>query len=543
VINNLNIWWIRRAHRGSALLWIAISLLLIFLGWGLSRAFVTSSTRTEAHAVVEARLCQVLAESGVAEMEAQLGYQVNDLRSPTANQLRQQVLAGEPGRIDLASAVQLKETQKLIERSPFVGFKVKGRCWVEFQRQIDNVPYEKKGLAVFSVTVISPGMIRTISRQVELARWIKTTLLTMPRPFGNYGLFVADATGLTDVATTNRLRDEAAAIARKVLASITALVDRVPSNVRQGYQNLRQETFDPEAPKAMPDPVSLPDGSALYGLIQTEGTQRLSHLDLAWRLGVLVEKAATLERKLASVVSQASSTDFAIQEELLKIAREAAEAVVDPLFELWAFHQGYKVLPPTSGKPYQEVKEKLYKLQYDYFQLRAHWAIRESPGKTDLTSDFLELASRVAQGVVLVENKSRPLVLSGRIRGRLVIVVGQGGVTIRDLNPPPNAEDLLTVVACSGPVSVSGQNSVGLVLGVPPSSLSAPTLSMASDARIVGALLMASLPTGGRLDGEVQRSDLQMSGFAGFDGTDQGFYDRYFVGLSPQVYYRRVVRP
>jgi hypothetical protein len=146
-------------------------------------------------------------------------------------------------------------------------------------------------------------------------------------------------------------------------------------------------------------------------------------------------------------------------------------------------------------------------------------------------------------GVVLVENRTSPLELKGDVPGRVIVVVGPGGARISDVNPPPCEKGLVTVFANSGTIQVTGRSSFSLILGYPDAANAPVQLSIAVDARIVGSLAMATLPPGGRMEGQLEREEMQMSGFTGIGGTDEPFPDRYFVGLSPQVAYRRVVRP
>ncbi|MBI4864656.1 MAG: hypothetical protein HY815_31030 [Candidatus Riflebacteria bacterium] len=532
------------ARRGVAVLWLAVGCVVVLLLWGFSRSFVTSSTRAEAQASVEARLAEALAESAVAEMEAQIGHQVNNLAGELSGLLRRQAAARETGELDLMPFIRLKELDTLLATRAYHGYSVGAlSARVVFQRPTDTVPYEKNGLSLFTAKAASPGLVRRATRRLELARWVKTTLTAAPRPFGDSGLFLVNATGLTDVEAVNRDRLKAADLCRQVRSVLAALIAGAGGPFRQSCQELLDQSFDPAVAQAMPEPLKLPDGSAVYGLQQPGVTQNLKNLDLAARFRELTDKAERAQQRFAALAGSVGGAPSGDQPAVLAAARLASAAAVAPLFELWAFHHTYAVLAPDNAQGWRDLSPRLYKLTDGYFRRRAHYRLTEDITRRDLSDALKKLLDRPIHGVVDVQNTSAPVSLSGPVRGRVIVLVGPGGATVRDLNPAPDSPGMVTLVVPSGPIRVAGRNGVSIVI-VDPGSGSAPAqLTIAGDAHIHGALVATSIPPGSRLDGELERDDRQFSGFTSDDGEDHGLHDRYFVGLSPRIHYRRVVKP
>jgi hypothetical protein len=57
-----------------------------------------------------------------------------------------------------------------------------------------------------------------------------------------------------------------------------------------------------------------------------------------------------------------------------------------------------------------------------------------------------------------------------------------------------------------------------------------------------GVFIATALPSGRSLAGVLSRDDRHFSGFTDSGGKDRGLDDRSFVGLSPKIHYRRVIR-
>lgn len=513
------------------MLWLAVAGIVVLIFWGIARQFVSSNLRHEAAADVESSLCEVVAESAVAEAEARIGYRVNALDDPLAEQLRGQVLAAESGEIDLTSSVVLTQTQAMMQDPIYRGYSIdRFEARVAFQKQIDNVPTEKRALFTFSVSVSSPGLVRRSARKLEIGRWAKIALVTPPRPFGLFGLFVVDATGLTDASAVNAARDRALDVLKQVRAALKAAAP-AGSAAQPAVDELLAGTFDPEGTLPAPAPLTSPDGAAFYGLAESREPQRLRDLDLAVKMRELVEKA---ERAAAGL--QAAAGDPA---QLPVVGRAALTAAVAPLLELWNFQRNYMVLTAAAGKPAADLASLTYKLTEEYYQRRAHYVVKEGAGKGDVSAQLKELLDGPAQGVVLVENQ-KPVTVTGAVPGRVVLVVGPGGANLRSVNASDQATGMVTVVSATGPLRVSGKCSVNLLLVDSAAGRNSTQLALDRDAQIHGSLIATAMPAGGFREGELERDDRAFSGFTDPTGKEVGLSDRFYVGLSPRIFFRRM---
>lgn len=524
-------------HHGGAFLWLVMSALFLLLSWGVSRGLWTNAARHDAQAMVESRICQLLADCAVAEAEAQVGLAVNDPSTEAFSQVRQQVVGTDQGELDLTRFVTLKDFPRIAGTSDCKGYLLDElSCRVAFQRPIDRVAYEKRGVLVVTAKVSSPSTIRRVRRRVEVARSFATTLVCVPRPFGNYGFFIVDATGLTDTDRANRMRERDLELSRQALRSLKTLRDRDSPTSRPEWDRVVESAFDPDKPETIPEPVSLPAGAVLYGLSGHVEPQPLERVDIATRLSSLIDRSESATRELARLAERGT-----LQPGTIQVACRLMGVVVDPLRELWRFHDTYRILTPTDAAAYHDIKKRAERLSPAFFRRRAHYILRSLP-RTTVQMVFDTLTKSVTNGVIQVDNPiGQPLSLTGNLKGRMVILVGPGGVRIRDLNVAAGPADLVTVVASSGPVHVAGRCRATVVLSH--SGSERPSgLEIEKDARIHGSIIALLAPSNIRWRGTLIRDDQQVSGFNGPNGKDEGLYENYFVGLSPRILYRRVVR-
>jgi len=530
-------------REGGLLLWLVLATLLALLFWAFSRGLIVSTVRTDTQALIEARVCQLLANSAIAEAEARMGVIVNDSGCVAAARLRQQLIGTSQGDLDLRPWIDLPETSALLSVPFCRRYSLEElRCRLFFQSPLDKLPYEKRGLVVVTATVRSPGAIRSVRRRVELARSLKTTLVTVPRPFGKYGFVLFDTTGLTDVAQVERCRDQAANLARKVIRTLKELRDRSAISSRPQWEELVAAAFDPDAPGERPTPFSLPSGSILYGMVWNGPANVLERLDLARHLRKLLDKAETAVARLPTLASRKGTLDGASQEKSLQEARQISNSVRAIPLEVKTFRDDLVTLPPDGSESYSSLKKQTEKLSCEYFRRRIHYEINPQKTPDEIQSQFRRLVSDRLNGVVWVNNgRGQPLTLSGQIRGKLIVAAGPGGVHIRDLNGPSREDDLITVYVRSGTVRLSGKSRVTVLMGPPSDGEDAPRLEIDPAAEIFGSLVLAQVPPGMVWQGSLNRDEGQFSGYTDKNGENHGVFSAFFVGLSPRILYRRVV--
>jgi hypothetical protein len=448
------------------------------------------------------------------------------------------------GELDLRPWIDLPETNALLALSCYRQYSLEDvRCRVAFQRPLDTLPYEKRGLVVATATVRSPGLIRSVHRSVELARCFKTTLVTVPRPFGKYGFVLFDTTGLTDLDEVERCRVKAATLSRRVLGALKELRARSAVSSRRRWDEVVTAAFDPDSPGKQSEPFFLPSGSILYGMVWNGPANTLARLDLARHLSKLLDKAESMATRLPTLISGASTLDKGSQEKVLQEARQISDAARAVPLEVKAFRDDFVALPPDGSVGYTGMKRQIEKLSTEYFHRRAHAEI--GPARcsvVELQQRFQRLVSERLNGVVWVDNASgQPLTLSGRIRGKLIVAVGPGGVHIKNLNPDAGENDLVTVYVRSGTVRLTGKSRVTVLVGPPLDGNDPARLEIDPAAEIFGSIVLAQVPPGMVWQGSLNRDDGQYSGYTDAKGENHGVFSAFFVGLSPCIHYRRVV--
>jgi hypothetical protein len=380
--------------------------------------------------------------------------------------------------------------------------------------------------------------VRRTLRTVELSRAFKTTSTAIPRPFGNYGLFLLDAGRITDADRANALRDRCIGMVKELRAQIAAVRERAQGTARQQWDELLGGIPDPEAPDALPAPVELVAGSLLYGLESEETPERLANLDVAARMGEAMERSERAAQDLPAAIARAAAAD----EAWLAGVRERIAGVLEPLGALWTFHERFRVLAP--GAPgFRDGQARASPLAAGPCVARVHCRLGPGVARGAFSAELARIAEQRVNGVVWVDNPAgEPLVLSGRLRGRMVLVVGAGGAQVNDLNAGAPPEDLVTIHCRTGTVRLAGKSRVSVVLAAPDPGEAEPLLEIDAKASTRGSIVVARPADGIAWRGELARDVAQISGFTGPDGKDHSFPENTFVGLSPKILYRRMWR-
>lgn len=526
-----------RRRTGSVFLYVIVLALVLLTGWALTSASVTTSARVDTVSAVQGDLCQMLADSAVADLEAQVGAAINRPSSPLFKELR----ALKDSEVELGGYLDRRAIDALLKEPQHQGCTlVSTRCRIAFHRPLDVLPDERAALLVWTATVRWQGAGRGVTRTVEVARWAKLALVTAPRPFGDYGIFIGNATGLSHAPRANQARRRLEERARRLLLELRQLVPAADPRYRPRWQKVLSGAFDPDLPNAMPAEVKPFDDAVFYGLLQRAEKQALLDLDVARDLEDQVMRVDEVVRRLDAAKVEIGTAAPGIAEPLLETASTAARTTVDALFRLWNYHAKFNVLTPGDGDIHPRIREQLYKLQPHFFWSRSSLRVFGEPATLQAQLD--RYLARGVSGVVWVDNPAgTPITLSGSPAGRVLIAAGPGGVTIRELCAQPGDTGLVTVYARSGPVRVQGRNQVSLLVGPPSRDESPPRLEIDSSAQVRGALVIDTLRPGTALSGAWQREMRQASG----DGAQDAGIDvsrSYFVTVSPRVHFRRVTR-
>jgi hypothetical protein len=538
----------RRSGTGTLLTAILLALALLAAS-AVFRSALTTNLAVECHAALSGELAEALASSAVAEMEAQVRQALARPDSEITRLVTRPVVGEQRQPVDLTRHTALRETASLVQRDPFLGAglsQVSGTCVVSVQKALDRLPYERVGVVTLRAEASGRAAGRAVRRTVEESRAFKVVLAGPPRPFDQFGLFIGEAASVTALESINPARAQ-------LIAALGALRTRLeegvaaqgpgpapeapprppgaPGPARERLLDLLDELPDaataaeraPEVPAARP-------GSMLYGLMADGARIDLPKLHLAQRLA---DAIALAQARLPALPPAAAS-------DLAERAAPAGHAIADALWSVWAFQEAFKLLTPDAADAWPRMRQFLAKLDHAYLARRAHYRIAEEPGSSagDVTARLAELVRRGGplSGVVHVDSRSQRLVLTGRIPGRVMIVVGPGGALLDGVNAGAGPDDRLTVACFGGAVVVRGLCRAHVLTGP------ATAIDIEPGAVLEGGLTIRELVAGSRLAGSVERSERYGSGEAGPAGEEDDAGHTFTAILSPHVLYRRVLR-
>lgn len=526
-----------RSGTGMLLL-LALVLLAILTTTGFSRLVAIGQAGSSVHRSVRGDAAVLAAESAIDEMMARMQRSAADRAHPLFAKLRQEVRASETGRFDLDSVAMAPVTEKLLQSATAQGLKLdRTNASVDFQRQFEDLPYERFGQIRYRVRVnashgaLSGGIVRDLTVMQEF----KTVLATVPRPFDQTVLYIADAWSLTDFSRVNRLRARYLAMVEELVRLLDEALATAPTELADRYRQLRD--FIPtraileERIPVMPETRPL----ALYAIGVDQQSFPLDVLDLA--LDLDRTEAATEPTRTAAVdavkrIRRADSDSAAHSSFLtaISLALEGTQAMLD---RIWTFGETFHLMGPADER-WSAVTAEYTRLRYDHWRRVATYVLSDGAGRS-VASDLAELRTRVGapSGVVLVERSEHPVVMDGGWPGKLVLVVRDGRVILRDANRDAASGSLLTVVALGGRVEVHGKVDASIVLSQVAEGSPVASLKMAEGAELRGALVALELSPDAAAPGKVICREQIQSGITTKTSAEHASLDHYVVTFAP----------
>lgn len=495
----------------------------------VSRSYMTSNMAADCGATMAGELCETLASSAVAEMEAQIRALLAKKDSPVSIELTKAVLGNDTGEIDLTEHVNTDESDALAGLDAYAECRLdpdRRQVRVAVQKPLDRLPYERIGVIQFRATCHAKGGGRTVSRSVEEARAFKIVLVAPPRPFDRYGLFLGELGNVSSLAAVNpartRLIDQLGRIRTKLEAGVNAQSGDPKERLLDVLDDLPTPAGATTSVKEMGESQT---GSLFYGLVPNFTEIDLGKLELAKS----VTDAADAAEPLINGLPADSDPELPVK------GKAVAQIVADALWSIWAFQAAFTVVSPE--KPlYAQYKPFLAKLDEGWYSRRAHYRLLEAPDQPDINVQLKELMKGgPVYGIVHVQSKTQVLELSGYYPGRVMFAVGPGGVKVTDVNKNETHEDRLTIGAFGGPITVQGEVHAHILTGA------GAALTLNQGSKIIGGLTVRELVAGTRLEGAVMRLEKYYSGVSMPDGQEDD-YTVFTLILSPHILYRKVGR-
>ncbi len=521
--------------KGSGVLLVIVAAVIFVL---FTAAFfqsrLTSSVTAETAAARDGDKAQLIAESAIHEAVVRLKRELSNEDSPLLHMFRKAVYAPARGEFAFGKYIDLTETQTMMAAEGLADFTLeKLDARVAFQRQVDRTAYERKGVICWRAAVKTPRRKwRRSRREVEYTQRFKIALAAPPRPFSSYGIFIGDVETMTDIESINQSREKFITAVNELKQKVEERKNSAPSHFRAQYDDLLSSLAGEKNIRAA---VPLPEAasSACYGLIKHGSVMALDRLDVARELReYLIELAPKLEK-----VERAGSGGDALQifRDTNSTARAADKILREGLWRIWSFSHVYRVLPSTDNA-YAPLAAHFMKFDGSYWRRRAQWLVRKKNkdrSTNDAWEEFLKKHPDL-KGVVYVQNDKHPLRINGHFKGPLVIVTGQGGATLEDVNRNDKGKDTLTVVCLGGDVTVRGVVNAALVLGREEND-EPHSLTVSKGAKLTGCLSALRLPLRCRFAGHLIRSHK-------FGYGDAVLPHHLHVELAPRFVYRKVYR-
>ena len=526
---------------------IALGVLAIV---GIQQGFFASHLSLQAARVTGGSAATALADSAVNESLWRFESGANDPSSPLFERLRREVLAPHLGALDLTDILGVEQARRLTSRPEYRSCSLE-RCeaQVVYQRQFEDLPFERFGLVRFRARVASrPVFGPSLVRDVEVARSFKVVLATVPRPFDQCALFVGEAGSVTDLPALNRKRQRYLEQADETVRWLEEAQTWAPPELAPRYARALSAAGTPDSRRAAVPVADEDPKGLLFGNWPDDLSFSLQDLDPIARLerdeAAFSPDFARLRESRAAL--QATTGDVAAHEAYLRVSDRALRNLTELLARFWVHKENFRTVG-TSDPLHARVAARLKYLRLEHWRRLAFFVLRESAAEGGINAQFAKLRERLQplNGVVLVENSSEPLRLSGQFRGKLVVVVTQGGVVLDGVNQNAREQDLLSVVSLGGPVTLSGEMHATVAMACPAEGAGAaslPPLVVRPDTRLHGGLVLEKMPARSELAGRLYRDSRFDSGTTGPGPKQKPRPSLYVVGVGPVPVYRRVER-
>lgn len=457
----------------------------------------------EVHRIQLAALARQQARGGIQELLDQVAAGVNDPTTKIFRTIREQ-MDERWGELDLAPSLEAP-TASLAPNWGKLGAEPEGRAIArvtEFTARIrgtrasfDVRPTEEwTGVLTLAVTAEVSDAASTMYRQIEESYEIRTVLIGVPRPFDQLGFMVGDLSSLTDVDAVNRRR-------RELIEGQDALLREVAASDPMSFTAEEAARLKAIAEGMLPTEevakrtLELPTEPAVaMGFYHVE-EMPLEHLDLA-RLSSDDRDEAQAKASAMRAARPAGGSP------LVEAVYQTVDAYSNALTRIWSYQRTMTIVRKDEPRFQETIAPFLPRLSPEFFVDRVSLAL-DAEGR--LFKAWREGDARL-DGVIDLRGARRKVVLSGELKGKVILLVGQEGAYLEDLNQDSaQVGTRLVVVAMGGDVTVRGDVSASVISlpveGGDPST--AGRITVGHNSKLRGALLAP----------HASRSDLELDGF------------------------------
>lgn len=451
-----------RSRRAVSTLVSVLGLLAVLTVAGLLQYTLSRRAASEVHRIQLSALARLQARSALQELLAQVGKQANEPGTPlfeilrktmdetwqeqdvTAH-LRPPAISLKPGwgRRDAAGA-QGRARSEILEY----------QALLRGTRSSRDIQGSEEWVGVLTLNAVAEvkDSIGSCRRLVEESYEIRTLLIAPPRPFDQVGLFLGRHDAAVDPHKINALRaqllQEQEAVFREVQEAkpVNLSAEQAARLAQIAKGMLPPEEVARRTP-ALPD-----EESAMWGFYHT-GRYYLEGLDLVQDLA----KIRTEIDRYEAEARAAAQDGERLVEALYHLVDEHSDAVN----LIWDYQRVMTIAPKKGERFTSGIAPYLERLTPEYFLDRAHLRIHPDD---PVFRRWLDGRSRL-EGVLDLRGLGAPLQLKGDLDGRVILIVGEQGASLEDLNQESNLTgSRVVLVSLGGDVEVRGKSHASVIM-------------------------------------------------------------------------------
>ncbi len=439
-----------------------LGLLAVATFVGIFQFTLSRQAASGVHRIQLSAMARLQARSAIQEMLGEISHQSNQRDTPLFRLLREV----------MDEAWEEKDISKLVSaptipRHPAWGRQAKGAAVNRAQAKImsyeallrgsqssKDIQGSEEWVGVLTLRVVAEvsDAAARVRREVEENYEIRTLLLAPPRPFDQVGLFLGKHDVVLEPSKVNEARKRLLASQERIFKEIqAATLPTADAETQAKLQAIVAGLLPPEE-VARRTPTMPEEPSALWGFYHTEEFF-LEDLSIRKTLEEIEAKIARREAEARSSKDDAKR----LVEALYQMVAEHSNGVN----LIWDYLRVLNVHPFPSETFQKNVEPFLGRLTPEYFLNRAHLRIHP---KDPMFLRWLAGESRM-EGVIDLRGLGAPVELSGDLYGRLILIVGEQGATLRNLNLKTSLRDnRVILVSLGGDVNVDSTSHASIVM-------------------------------------------------------------------------------
>jgi len=481
-----------------------------------------------------------LARSAAEDVRARLSTAL-DPETDLGVLFRQEIFDPDTGIRDLTLQVVPERALGLAGSGPFRNLSLDPvMVSISSQTPLESTGYERRGRVTIDVKVtgsrVSTPIRQHLSREIDFL----VTLVTVPRPFDQFGFWLTSSTDRLDFVWLNERRLQLIEQAGSLQSRLEAVRNGSEGPVLTQVEAMLERLLTPaEIEQRLPSFSEDPD-VALAALWFRPQSMDLRNLNLTRRVAEALEDHGRAYAQYQELDPGSGVLAPAKVHAWLTSIENILKATDEVMLLLWSFMNGVRVLGPENPERL-DIEQYRSRLQSPYFEARAAYRFETADGSSPVpaVTAFLASAPR-ASGILFARSRgsSGPgLQLSGTRQGRAVIAMNGIDVALKDLNGAPTAEDSLLIAVFGGEVSIEGHVRAAVLVGdrVEEDGTRIPgRVRFPAGATLTGALIMDQLDRGSVLEGTVVRDERYIASQKGASTASGISHRQLWVAFDPE---------